>query len=168
MSWLTLNWSRYPLTGAVWVKGAGAEICWWWPRGWCFPAIGSAEVGCTHTWKSDVLLAAALAVPYRGGTAQRRPWGTAQPRSGCSFDFTPSLKCPGFNVGRQVPRLAGLAELVLAGWQDAGKGLPTFPQLAPPLSGCQDHQFAHQAARHAAERALAAPFHAGGQPGVGL
>lgn len=45
---------------------------------------------------------------------------------------------PGFNVRRQVPaggRPAGLAELALEDWQDAGKGLPTLAQLGPLCQG---------------------------------
>lgn len=45
------------------------------------------------------------------------------------------------------------------------KGAAHVCTAGPALSGCQDRRFAHRAAWHAAEQALAAPFHAGGQLG---
>lgn len=66
-----LKWNCYPLKGAAWVKGARAEICWWWPQGQSSPEICSAEVGCMNTWKSYVLLAAAQAVQHIEDAVQK-------------------------------------------------------------------------------------------------
>ena len=82
-----------------------------------------------------------------------------------SISLRPS-NVPGFNVRRQVPRLAGrpcgASSGRLAG---CGKGAAHICTAGPTLSGHQDRQFAHRAARCIAEQALAVPFHAGEQPG---
>lgn len=60
-------------------------------HGWCFPAAVSVEVGCGHRWKSDTLLAAAQAVPYRGGSVQQRLWGSAPLRLQLWFHSVPQV-----------------------------------------------------------------------------
>lgn len=75
-----------------------AEICLQWPHGLCFPVIGSVEVGCMHTWKSDVLLAAALAVLYRVSTIQQCPLGQLSPAQVADFISLCPSNVPGFNM----------------------------------------------------------------------
>lgn len=61
----------------------------------------------------------------------------AQPRSGCSFDFTPSPKCPWLKcemTGAAAGQPCGLA---LGDQQDVGKGLPTFAQLGLLCQGAR-------------------------------
>lgn len=92
VSWPMLKWSCYPLKGIVWVKGATAEICWWWPQGQSSPAVCSAELGCMDIWKSHVLPAAAQAVQHSGDAVQKHG-RVVWPCSGFSLNFILCLKC---------------------------------------------------------------------------
>lgn len=51
-----------------------------------------------HTWKSDVLLAAALAVLYRVSTIQQCPLGQLSPAQVADFISLCPSNVPGFNM----------------------------------------------------------------------
>lgn len=67
-------------------------------------------------------------------------------------------------TGVAAGRPCGASSGRLAG---CGKGAAHICTAGPAASGLQDCQLAHRAARRIAEQALAAPFHARGQPGRG-